>query len=114
MQKIFRALALACAAVVLAAAPGCFRQVIQTVEVNIPQMKTDTGAGLVRQALGFFDTNTVLKIDTDINKHKAWVTFDSTRAARRNVEKTIALAGFDANDIPADAATRKKLPADCQ
>lgn len=99
------------AAVLLAA---CYRQVIQTIDVKVPQMRTDAAAGLIRGVLGGFDTNIVLKIETDVSNHVVRVRYNSERGGRRNIEVAIADAGFDANDLPGDPERRKALPPECQ
>ena len=99
------------AALLLAA---CYRQVIETIDVKVPQMRTDAAADLIRGVLGAFDTNVVQKVETDVSNRVVRVRYNSERGARRNIEVAIADAGFDANDLPGDAERRKALPPECQ
>ena len=95
----------------LLAMAGCYRQVEQTLEVRIPQMRTQQAADLVRASLSMFDTGTVLRVDTtDLSQRVARVTYDTTRAGRKNIEKAIAATGMDANDEPGNPERRRQLP----
>lgn len=93
---------------------ACYRQVIETIEVNVPQMRNETAAQLVRGTLAGYESNVVLSVETDIPRHMVRVRYSSERTARRNIEVSIAGAGFDANDLPGNAERRKALPPDCQ
>lgn len=104
---------LAVAAAVLLAA-GCFRQVIRTFDIAVPQMRTPAAADVVCRTLRAFDTNVVVDVKADIERQVVTVTYNSERAARRNFEQILVLAGFAANDLPADPTRRAQLPPEMQ
>ncbi len=95
-----------------ALASGCFRQVVRTFEIRVPRMATPQAEEIVRRALQTFDTNILLRVETDLTTRTVRLTYNSERAARRNFERAIVLAGFDANDLPADPERRAQLPED--
>lgn len=109
-----RTLLMALAAVAMLAAAGCFRQEVRTFEIRVPQMRTPAAAALVTQTLRVFDTNVVSAIAPDTARQVVTVTYHSERAARRNFERTLVQAGFDANDLQADPARKAQLPAEMQ
>jgi len=53
-------------------------------------------------------------IQPDFQQRTLAVTYDSMVIARKNIEFTIAGAGFDANDIPAPTNVVAALPAACK
>lgn len=99
-----------CGVVAALLAAGCFREVIRTFEIRVPQMRTPQAAQMVEQALRGFDTNILIRVETDPSNRVVRVTYNSERAARRNFERAIVLLGFDANDLPGDPARRAQLP----
>lgn len=99
-----------CIAAALVVVVSCFREVIRTFEIHVPQMRTPQAAQMVEQALRMFDTNVLIGVTTDLSNRIVRVTYNSERAARRNFERAIVLLGFDANDLPGDPARRAQLP----
>ncbi len=64
------------AAVALLAAAGCYRQVIRTFEITVPQMKTAAAAETVTRTIRQFDTNVVVAVTTDIDRKIVSVTYN--------------------------------------
>jgi len=93
-----------------AVAAGCFREVIRTFEIHVPQMRTPQAVQMVEQAMRSFDTNVLIRLETDLTNRIVRVTYNSERAARRNFERAIVLLGFDANDLRGDPTRRAQLP----
>ncbi|MCX7819168.1 MAG: hypothetical protein N2652_08180 [Kiritimatiellae bacterium] len=91
-------------------AAGCFREVIRTFEIRVPQMRTPQAAQMIEQALRVFDTNILIRVETDLSNRVVRVTYNSERAARRNFERAIVVLGFDANDLPGDPGRKSQLP----
>jgi len=91
---------------------GCFREVVRTFDIHVPQMRTDAAADRVRTVIRVFDTNTLHGVEVDLPSRTVTVTYHSERVARRNFERALAAAGFDANDLKADPAARAILPED--
>ncbi len=98
------------AAVAALASAGCYREVIRTFDIRVPQMKTPPAAEVVERTIRSFDTNIVVAVKTDTARQVVTVTYNSERAARRNFEQALVLAGFDANDLTADPARKAQLP----
>jgi hypothetical protein len=109
-----RATVIGLSAVAWIAAAGCFRQEVRTFEIRVPQMRTPAAAELVTRTLRAFDTNVVSVVAPDTARQIVTVTYHSERAARRNFERALAVAGFDANDLRADPARKAQLPAEMQ
>ncbi len=101
-------------ALVLVLGAGCFRQVVRTFDIRVPQMKTQAAAEAVERAIRQFDTNVVTAVKTDLAARTVSVTYNSERAARRNFEQALVLSGFDANDLTADPARKAQLPPEMQ
>lgn len=91
---------------------GCFREVVRTFEIQVPRMTTPEAEAIVLGALRTFDSNVLIRAEANVTDRVVRVTYNSERAARRNFERAIVLAGFEANDLPADPAARERLPAE--
>ena len=101
----------------LALAAGCFRNTVSEIELDIPAMRTATGAKIVESAiarLGVGEAEPIRAIRLDPLVRKAWVTYDNVRLGRRNIEVVVRHAGFAVNDLPADEEARAKLPPECR
>jgi copper chaperone CopZ len=104
-------------AVLLALSAGCFRNTVSEMELDIPAMRTEVCARLVREAVNALGTGpdgSIKEIRIDVDQHKAWVQFDNVRLGRRNVEVAVRHAGFAVNDLPANNDARARLPAECR
>lgn len=91
---------------------GCFRPAFRTITVSVPQMKSQACAERIVDACKRVDgiSNVVVNLD----RKSVAVTFESLKIGIKNVEFTIAEAGFDADDIKANDKVRKALPPDCK
>jgi copper chaperone CopZ len=91
--------------------PGCRRQDIRTIMIDVPGMETDEHAAKVMQAMRTIpgvDTNSVR---VDFARHTVTVRYESLVASLKNIEMAIAEAGFAANDVPANAEAAARLSA---
>ena len=98
---------------VVALGAACRQQDVRTVVIDVPGMQNQAcvervKAGLGR-SMGVFHDQTRF----DVATRTVTVTYDSLPVSLKNIEFNIAEAGFQANDIPADAAARKALPPEC-
>jgi len=93
-------------------AAGCFRQVHRTILVQVPQLQGAECANVIQEALLRLDG--VTSATPDFENRTMAIQYDSEKLAIRNIEFVISGAGFDANDIPANAEARQKLPAGCR
>ena len=104
-------------AAALALGAGCFRNVVSEMELDVPAMRTETGARLVKEAvarLGMGEGAPIAEVRTDVEQRKVWVKYDNVRLGRRNVEVAVRHAGFAVNDLPANEEARAKLPRECR
>jgi hypothetical protein len=99
---------------VLLAASGCFRPVRETVEVRVPQLRSEEGIRRVTAAFQGLPADLIQGLEFDLERRVVRVTYDNQRLRVRNIEHLIADAGFDANETPADAAQRARLPEECR
>lgn len=93
---------------------GCFRQDVVTVDISIPQMKSSECRRLVMQALNSLEHDAIKQAAPNIQTGVLQITYDSKRLALKNIEYSIAAAGFDANEEKAPAEARDALPAACR
>lgn len=56
----------------------------------------------------------VKKVTLDVETKNATITYDKTKSSPDKLKKAIAKAGYDADEIPADAKAYKKLPKCCK
>lgn len=93
---------------------GCFRKEILTVEISVPQMRSQECAQIVIRALGTLEHEAIHQAEMNVDRAVAIITYDSMRLARKNIEFAIASAGFDANELRASPEARALLPDGCR
>ena len=91
---------------------GCRRHDIRTTVIAVPDMKNAACAQVIQNA--FMSQPGILTIRPDLKQHALEITYDSMVIARKNLEFTIASAGFRANDIPAFSNAVAGLPPECK
>lgn len=91
---------------------GCRKQDMRTVVVAVPGLKNPACAQIIQDA--FIRQQGIKAIQPNFQQHTVTVTYDSMVIARKNIEFTIAGAGFDANDIRAPTNVIATLPAACK
>ena len=91
---------------------GCRKQDMRTVVVAVPGLKNAAGAQIIQDA--FMRQPGIKTVRPDFQQHTLSVTYNSMVIARKNIEFTIAGAGFDANDIRAPTNAVAALPAACK
>lgn len=91
---------------------SCRQRDIRTTVIKCPQVRNAQSAKLVTMALARMDG--VLADSITVKDGVATVTYDSMKVAVKNLDFSIAEAGFDADEIPADKKAREALPADCK
>ncbi len=99
-------------ALLAAAGPGCRQQDLRTVAVKVPAMHNAACARLIQDA--FMRQPGIKSVRPDVDRREVAVTYDSMVIAIKNIEYTIAGAGFDANAIAADPQAAAALPPDCK
>ena len=101
------------AALALAVA-GCRQADIRSAAIHVPAMKSQACVDRVQKALMAEQALVESQISIDLKSRTVEVRYDSLRHSLKNLEFTIADAGFDANDIPANPDAQKALPAECR
>jgi copper chaperone CopZ len=107
-MKISSALA---AVTVLMLLTSCRVKDIRTIEISVPDMKNAACAEIVRKAV--LTTPNVRSGEIDMQRRTVTVTYDSIQLSLKNIEFSIADAGFAADMVPANDEARKKLPPEC-
>ena len=100
--------------IALVAGAGCFRNTRSVIELDIPAMKSERCAQVVREAVSKIGDEIIYDIKEDVEARKVWVTYDNQRLGRRNIEVTVRHAGFAVNDLPANEDARAKLSPECR
>lgn len=99
-------------AVFAAGGPGCARQDIRTLVVEVPQMGSPECARLVEDV--FRKVDGIEQVDIDLDQRRVAVRYDGLKMGIVNIEYHLTAAGFDANDKPGRPEARAKLPAECR
>lgn len=104
---------------VLAAAllSGCFRPDHRVITVSVPGMKSQDCAARVVAAFKLDRPDRVdgvISVIPNVAAKTVEVTFESLKLSIKNVQVTIAGAGFDADDVKANEDARKALPEECR
>jgi copper chaperone CopZ len=89
-----------------------FRHDIRSIVVYVPQMGSPDCSRVVQDALAKMEGVRFTK--PDLAARTVEVTYDALKMGIKNIEFTIADAGFDANTTQASPEARKALPAACR
>jgi len=91
---------------------SCRQQDIRKVVIKVPGLKNQVCAKIIQDA--FMRQPGIVSTSPDYQKHELTVTYNSMVIAVKNLEYTIAAAGFDANDTPAYTNAAAALPKECR
>ncbi|MDD5484111.1 MAG: heavy metal-associated domain-containing protein [Kiritimatiellae bacterium] len=91
---------------------ACRQQDIREITVKVPGLKNQACAKIIQDA--FIRQPGVVAVRPDFQKRELGVTYNSMVIAIKNIEFTIAAAGFDANDTPAQTNAAAALPPECR
>ncbi len=108
-MKLFSAIL---AAALLIGLGGCRKQDVRTVVIKTPEMKNAACAKLIQDA--FIRQPGIVSIRPDFERRELTVTYNSMVVARKNLEFTVAGAGFDANEVKAFSNAVAALPPECK
>jgi copper chaperone CopZ len=100
-----------CFAVLLAT--SCRTQDVRTIEIYVPEMRNHYCADIVMKVVAGIPGVQPDKTVIDMKHRTVTVTYESLSLSLKNIEFTIADAGFAANKVPANEEARKKLPPEC-
>lgn len=93
---------------------GCRKVDLRTAAIQVPGMKSEECALIVVNALGREQKIKLDNMSVDLQRRMIEVRYDSLRHSLKNLEYTIAKAGFQANEIPADETAQRALPEGCR
>jgi copper chaperone CopZ len=96
------------------AVTGCFRQEIITVDIQVPQMRSEDCQRLVMRALGSLGQEAIVRAEFNYQEGIVHVTYDSTHVQLKNIEYALRSAGFSANDAEATEESQRNLPPGCR
>ena len=91
---------------------SCRQQDVREVVIKVPGLKNQACAKIIQDA--FMRQPGVVSIRPDFQKHEIAVIYNSMVIALKNIEFTIAAAGFDANDTQAQTNAVAALPPECR
>lgn len=92
---------------------GCRKQDVRTVTVSVPEMRNRACAKVIGDALSRQMGVKPTKLKFDLSTRTVDVPYDSLFVAKKNIEFTIADAGFSANEVPANTNAASSLPPEC-
>ena len=95
-------------------AVSCRTKDIRTVLVYVPEMKNVACSEIVARAISKSTGVDASKTRVDLSTRTVTVTYDSLVTALKNIEFSIAEAGFQANEVPAKEDAAKALPPECR
>jgi periplasmic mercuric ion binding protein len=85
---------------------------LETVTISVPTVQCEECKDRIEKYLTREDGVTVAKVD--YKKKTCKVTYYWDRTTVENIKTAIANAGYDADDVSADAEAYKKLPVCCK
>ena len=88
------------------------KKAIQTVAIQTPTVQCESCKKRIEEFMKREDG--VQKVNVDFKKKVTKVTFVTDRTNTENIKTAIANAGYDADDVKADAEAYKKLPKCCK
>ena len=98
-------------ALALTACAACRRQDYVTVKIRVPEMADEKAAEAVVKAIATDQPVPAKDIRTDVPSRTVTVTYDSMKTALKNIEFSVAEAGFSANEVPPHPGGVQQIPA---
>ena len=93
---------------------SCRKQDIRKAAIHVPDMKSTACAEIVIKALGKGQGVAAARIEVHLESRTIIVDYDSLKHSLKNLEFTVAKAGFQANEVPAYEDARGSLPPECR
>lgn len=94
-------------------ASSCRRNDYRTVKIHVPEMRNQACAQIIHSALSRVQGVEWDSIEINVSERSVTVTYDSMLLSLKNIEFTVAAAGFKADSVPADEKAQKALPPEC-
>ena len=121
MNYTFKALVVVLVLLAVLLGSSCRRTDYRVYKIRVPELKNERCVEVIRDAFVRYaqqqSMESAIRVDRiSFNLDGRWVVveYDSMKVALKNLEHTIADAGFAANDIPANAGAAAKLPPECR
>ncbi|NQU39312.1 MAG: heavy-metal-associated domain-containing protein [Lentisphaerae bacterium] len=89
---------------------SCRKQDVRMARITVPQMNSQDCADRVSMILQRIPGVLGDQVAIDRERRDVAVPYDSLKLSLKNIEYTLAKAGFEANNIPADEKARAALP----
>lgn len=93
---------------------SCRQKDIRVAVIDVPAMKNAACVEHIVKALGREQGVNPNDVTVSLDDRQVEVRYDSLRHSVKNLEFTIAEAGFAANDVPTTDAARAALPPECR
>jgi copper chaperone CopZ len=84
----------------------------KTAEISLPSVQCGMCQRTIEKALEKIEG--ILTADVDIENKKAVITYDDSKTNLSEIERTITMAGYDANDKTAEPNAYEKLHDCCK
>lgn len=84
----------------------------KTITVELNSMQCNMCVEKITDAVNSLEG--VEKVTVDLDKKNATVTYDTDKTSKKDIEKAISSAGYDANDKPADTEAYDNLHGCCK
>jgi periplasmic mercuric ion binding protein len=85
---------------------------VQTVKLSTPTVQCESCKKRVETYLKRYDG--IMSINVNVKKKETTVKYLTDRINEEEVKTAISNAGYDANDVPANPDSYKRLPACCK
>jgi copper chaperone CopZ len=93
---------------------GCRKADIRTGLIDVPQMRGEPCANIVRHVLFRLPGVDREKTEVDLVRRRVIVVYDSMILSLKNLEHALADIGLTANNVPGNEDAMSKLPAACR
>ncbi len=96
------------------AGTSCRKQDLRTAAIQVPGLRSHDCVELVVKTLAEKQGIRPSDVAVDMERRLILVKYDSLNLSLKNLEHTIAKAGFEANDVPAYPEGLASLPEGCR
>jgi copper chaperone CopZ len=103
-----------CLLLVALVTTSCRQADVRTALITVPEMKNQACANRIITALANEQGIHPSRVTVRLEDRRVEVAYDSLRHSLKNLEFTIADAGFSANDVPVNLKAQAALPPECR
>jgi len=113
-MRMFRLVGVGCLLLVAFVTTSCRQADVRTALITVPEMKNQACANRIITALANEQGIHPSRVTVRLEDRRVEVAYDSLRHSLKNLEFTIADAGFSANDVPVNLKAQAALPPECR